>query len=71
MQCGWGHWDGDSLPRYRTASLLPTAQEACNRHRTAPTASAALGRALMGTLLLASFRGEGERTQVREPVGQP
>lgn len=39
-------------------------QEACDRHKTAPTASAALGRALLGTLLLASFRAEGENTQV-------
>lgn len=39
-------------------------QEACDRHATAPTASAALGRALLGTLLMASFRGEGEKTQV-------
>lgn len=39
-------------------------QEACERHKTAPTASAALGRALMGTLLMATFRGEGEKCQV-------
>ena len=39
-------------------------QEATRRHKTAPTASAALGRALLGTLLMASFRGEGEKTQV-------
>ena len=30
--------------------------EACRRHQTSPTASAALGRALLGTLLLGSFR---------------
>ena len=39
-------------------------QEACTRHKTAPTASAALGRALLGTLLMACFREEGEKTQV-------
>eukprot|EP00884_Botryococcus_braunii_P007801 jgi/Botrbrau1/17021/Bobra.49_2s0077.1 len=39
-------------------------QEACTRHRTAPTASAALGRALLGTLLMACFKAEGEATQV-------
>lgn len=44
-------------------------QEACNRHKTAPTASAALGRALMGTLLIGAFRGEGEVTQVRQRGG--
>ena len=49
-------------------------QEACDRHKTAPTASAALGRSLLGTLLLASFRAEGETTQVTfrgsGPLGQ-
>jgi molecular chaperone Hsp33 len=39
-------------------------KEACRRHKTAPTAGAALGRALIGTLLMASFREEGEKTQV-------
>lgn len=38
--------------------------QACQRHKTAPTASAALGRALVGTLLLGSFKEEGEKTQV-------
>lgn len=40
-------------------------QEACSRHKSAPTASAALGRALLGTLLMGCFREEGEKTQVR------
>ena len=40
-------------------------QEACRRHETSPTAGAALGRALLGTLLMAAFREEGEKTQVR------
>ncbi|KAL4448453.1 hypothetical protein ABPG75_005672 [Micractinium tetrahymenae] len=39
-------------------------QEACDRHKTSPTASAALGRALLGTLLMGAFREEGEKTQV-------
>ncbi len=39
-------------------------QQACMRHRTSPTASAALGRALLGSLLMAAFREEGEKTQV-------
>lgn len=39
-------------------------QEACQRHQTAPTASAALGRALLGTVLMSTFRGEGEKCQV-------
>lgn len=38
---------------------------AVSRHFTAPTASAALGRCLTGTLLMASFRGEGETVQVQ------
>jgi molecular chaperone Hsp33 len=38
--------------------------DAVGRHGTAPTASAALGRALVGALLLACFKGEGEATQV-------
>lgn len=39
-------------------------QEACTRHQTSPTASAALGRALLGTLLMGAFREQGEKTQV-------
>ena len=38
--------------------------QACNRHGTAATASAALGRLLMGTVLLAAFREEQATTQV-------
>lgn len=37
-------------------------QEACTRHGTSPTASAALGRALLGTLLMGAFREQGEKT---------
>ena len=44
-------------------------QEACRRHETSPTAGAALGRALLGTLLMAAFREEGEKTQVWGWVG--
>ncbi|EFN52293.1 hypothetical protein CHLNCDRAFT_58899 [Chlorella variabilis] len=38
--------------------------QACTRHQTSPTASAALGRALLGTLLMGAFREQGEKTQV-------
>ena len=54
--------------------LSTQSLQACQRHKTSPTASAALGRALLGTLLLATFRGEGETTQVtfqgNGPLGQ-
>lgn len=40
--------------------------KAARRHGTAPTATAALGRVLLGTLLMASFgKEEEEATQVR------
>ncbi|GAQ87394.1 heat shock protein 33 [Klebsormidium nitens] len=50
-------------------------QEAAHRHKTSPTASAALGRTLMGTLLLCSAKGtKGETLQVmfrgNGPLGQ-
>jgi molecular chaperone Hsp33 len=38
--------------------------DAVARHGAAPTASAALGRALVGALLLSAFKGEGEATQI-------
>ena len=47
-----------------TAPLPWLPLQACERHKTSPTASAALGRALLGTLLMGAFRDEGERTQV-------
>ena len=47
--------------------------EAALRHRTAPTASAALGRTLMGAILLAAGTQDGETVQLRlsgqGPVG--
>jgi molecular chaperone Hsp33 len=49
-------------------------REAATRHRTAPTASAALGRALMGAVLLATGADEGETLQLQfrgdGPLGQ-
>lgn len=38
--------------------------EAARRHGLSPTATAALGRTLMGALLMGTFRGEDEQTQV-------
>ena len=46
------------------ADVTKLVSEACTRHKTAPTASAALGRTLTGALLLAGFRKSGEVTQV-------
>lgn len=47
--------------------------EAVARHKTAPTASAALGRTLLGALLLGSFRKDDEQIQIQfkgdGPVG--
>ena len=40
-------------------------RDAATRHRTAPTATAALGRSLMCSLLLGTFKGEDETTQLR------
>ena len=42
--------------------------QAVTRHGTAPTASAALGRTLLGTLLISTFKAEGEKTQVLSSV---
>jgi len=49
-------------------------RDAATRHRTAPTATAALGRSLMCALLLGTFKGEDETTQLTfkgdGPLGQ-
>eukprot|EP00898_Chlorokybus_atmophyticus_P003901 jgi/Chlat1/4511/Chrsp29S08892 len=47
-------------------------REAADRHRTAPTATAAFGRALMGSVLLASFQGPDETVTFKGsgPLGQ-
>lgn len=55
--------DGGLSVRVLAATRL--VQEAARRHGTSPTATVALGRALMGTLLLASEAQDGERVQVR------
>ncbi len=39
-------------------------QEAVHRHRMAPTAAVAFGRALLGSLLLGSFKKEHDSMQV-------
>lgn len=54
--------DGSVSVRVVVATRL--VREAARRHQTAPTATVALGRALMGTLLLATEAQDGERVQV-------
>jgi molecular chaperone Hsp33 len=49
----------------RVLSGTGLVQEAVRRHATSPTASVALGRALMGVLLLASEAKDGERVQLQ------
>ncbi len=65
-------FDRSVAVRVLIASAL--VREACTRHQTAPTASAALGRSLMGALLLAAGRDSGETVQLQfrgdGPVGQ-
>jgi molecular chaperone Hsp33 len=61
--------DGGVSVRVLAATRL--VQEAARRHETSPTATVALGRALMGTLLLASEAQDGERVQVRIRGGGP
>lgn len=55
--------DGSVSVRVLVATRL--VREAARRHETAPTATVALGRALMGTLLLATEAQDGERVQVQ------
>jgi molecular chaperone Hsp33 len=54
--------DGHASVRVLAATAL--ARETARRHRSSPTASVALARALMGGLLLAS-EGDGERVQIQ------
>lgn len=49
----------------RVLSASNLVREAARRHGTSPTASVALGRALMGGLLLATAGQDGERIQLR------
>ena len=48
----------------RVVSATGLVREAARRHGTSPTATVALGRALMGTLLLATGGQDGERVQL-------
>lgn len=46
------------------ADCTAAVQDAVRRHGAAPTAAAAIGRAVAGTLLLAAFKGEDEQVQL-------
>jgi molecular chaperone Hsp33 len=65
---------GDGGLSVRALVATSLVAEASARHRTAPTASAALGRALMGAVLLANGAQEGETLQLQlrgdGPLGQ-
>src|SRR5688572_28073143 len=51
--------------RFMAAVTTETVTEAVRRHQTSPTVSAALGRALTGTLLLGSTLKEFDRLTVK------
>lgn len=55
----------DGTIRVMAAITTETVTEAVRRHQTSPTASAALGRALTGTLLLGSSLKEFDRLTVK------
>jgi molecular chaperone Hsp33 len=55
----------DGAVSVRVLSATQLVREAARRHHTSPTASVALGRALMGTLLLATETKHGERVQLQ------
>ena len=56
---------GDGSVSVRVVSATNLVREAVRRHQTSPTASVALGRALMGTLLLATEAQDRERVQLQ------
>lgn len=55
----------DGTVRFMAAITTETVAEAIRRHQTAPTASAAFGRVLTGTLLLGSSLTEFDRLTVK------
>ena len=75
-----GHGPKDGLVRaassdgaFAARALVATelVGEAASRHETAPTATAALGRSLMGALLLAAGAADGETVQVHFQTDGP
>ena len=55
----------DKTVRVMAAITTGTIAEAVRRHQTSPTASAAFGRVLTGTLLLASSLKDFDRLTVK------
>lgn len=53
------------------ASATPLVAHAQRLHQTTPTATAALGRGLIGGLLLAAFKKDGETVQLSFKGGGP
>lgn len=47
-----------------TSGVFCHARQALDRHKCAPAAAVALGRGLLGTLLIGAFKKDGEATQV-------
>lgn len=69
---------GDRLVRYlggnvsvRALTATGLVRDVCSRHEASPIVSLALGRALMGTALLANGRDAGETLQLRISGGGP
>lgn len=58
-------FSADGLVSVRVVVATGVVREAARRHETSPTATVALGRALMGTLLLATEAQDGERVQIQ------
>jgi molecular chaperone Hsp33 len=55
----------DGVVSVRVLAATNLVRDAAARHNTSPTATVALGRALMGTLLLATGTQDDERVQLR------
>ena len=62
---------GDGTIRVLSAITTDIVAEAIRRHQTSPTASAALGRVLTGTLLMAATLKDFDRLSIRIDSGGP
>ena len=48
-----------------SACVVCMHHQAMDKHKCAPAAAVALGRGLLGTVLMGSFKKDGEATQVQ------